>query len=208
MAAAQRTSAELLRFYGENIAARRADTAARRIRLALDEPKAAERMFRSARTVRETSDTKLLLERALEGAMSLVRADFGNVQLRDPRRGTLRIVAESGFDCEFLDYFADVSDDGSACGRAAYRRVQVVIVDVNTDPGFAAHREIAAGSRFRAVQSTPLVDRHDRVIGVISTHFRQPHVPSGRDLLMVEWFVDQIRGAIAGSDEQGAAPLS
>jgi hypothetical protein len=70
-----------------------------------------------------------------------------------PGPGSLRIVAASGFGTEFLGYFAVVDDDSSACGRTATERAQTVIADVNTDPAFAPHREIAAASGFRAVQS-------------------------------------------------------
>ena len=66
--------------------------------------------------------------------------------------------------------FDVVSDDSSACGRAARDLAQVVIADVREDPGFAAHREIAGNSGFQAVQSTPLVDQDSRLLGMLSTH--------------------------------------
>jgi hypothetical protein len=37
--------------------------------------------------------------------MSLTGADLGNLQIRDPTDGTLRIAAQSGFEREFLEYF-------------------------------------------------------------------------------------------------------
>jgi hypothetical protein len=123
----------------------------------------------------------LLFGKVLEGALSLSGADRGNVQLLDPAAGSLVIVAEHGFGAEFLDYFAVVDDDRSACGRAARRQAQTVIVDVTTDPGFAPHRAIAAASGFRAVQSTPLIDRAGHLIGVVSTHYRCPHYLRKRD---------------------------
>lgn len=75
--------------------------------------------------------------------MTLLHAERGNIQLADPDTGALRIAAQRGFGPEFVEYFATVTDDGSACGRAARRHAQVVITDVTTDPGFAPHREIA-----------------------------------------------------------------
>jgi CRP-like cAMP-binding protein len=45
-----------------------------------------------------------------------------------------------GFSAEFLQCFAVVSDDSSACG-AARDLAQVVIADVREDPRFAAHRD-------------------------------------------------------------------
>jgi len=123
-----------------------------------------------------------VLEEGLEEALSLLHADRGNVQIADPVTGSLVLVLQTGFSDEFLEYFAVVDDDGSACGRAASQHAQTVIADVNTDPGFARHREIAAASRFRAVHSTPLVDVRGQLVGVLSTHYPRPYLPPARDL--------------------------
>lgn len=123
-----------------------------------------------------------VLEEGLEDALSLLHADRGNVQIVDPVTGSLVLVLQTGFSDEFLEYFAVVDDDGSACGRTASQHAQTVIGDVSTDPGFAPHREIAAASRFRAVQSTPLVDLSGQLVGVLSTHYPRPYLPPARDL--------------------------
>src|SRR5262249_19431950 len=68
------------------------------------------------------------------------------------------------------------------CGRAMLEGVQIVVPDVECDPGFAVHRRIAASSGFRAVQSTPLVGCRGRTLGVISTHFGRPHRPTDDEL--------------------------
>jgi hypothetical protein len=83
-----------------------------------------------------------------------------------PATGSLRIACFRGFGAEFLDYFAVVADDSSACGRTGAQCTQTVIVDVSIDPRFAPHREIAAAADFRAVQSTPLVDRTGRLLAL------------------------------------------
>ncbi|MEV6237458.1 GAF domain-containing protein [Lentzea sp. NPDC051838] len=134
----------------------------------------------------------LVLTRVLDSALSLMGADFGNVQLLDPGTGALRIVTHSGFRSRFIDHFAEVRDDNSACGRAAAEHAQVVIADVATDPAFAPHRDIAAASGFRSVQSTPLVTPSGRLVGMISTHFRHVHRPPEHDLRMMD---DQARSA-------------
>jgi GAF domain-containing protein len=105
----------------------------------------------------------------------------------------LRIAAQRGFGPEFLEYFAAVTDDGSACGRAAQQHAQVVITDVTTDPGFAPHRDIALASGFCAVQSTPLVNRAGHLVGIVSTHYPRPTTPPHRDLQIISRF-----GALAG----------
>jgi hypothetical protein len=134
-----------------------------------------------------------LLDEVLEFALTLLHAERGNVQLADPATGALRIAAQRGFGAEFMAYFAAVADDRSACGRAAQQRAQVVITDVTTDPGFAPHRDIALASGFRAVQSTPLVNRAGHLVGMLSTHYPRPTTPPRRDLQIVSRF-----GALAG----------
>jgi len=131
---------------------------------------------------RPNSNLTPMLEQALETAMSLLRADRGNIQLADPATGALRIAAQAGFSAEFLEYFAVVDEDASACGRAATQLAQIVIPDVTIEPGFAPHRDIAAASGFRAVQSTPLIDSSGVVRGVLSTHYPQPYQPPRHDL--------------------------
>lgn len=123
-----------------------------------------------------------MLDGALEHAMALSGADFGNVQVSNPRKKTLRILAQRGFSAPFLDHFAVVADDATACGRAASGGRQSVIVDTDTDSDFAPHRRVAAESGFRAVQSTPLISTNGRLYGVMSTHFRAPHDPSAAEL--------------------------
>jgi len=127
-----------------------------------------------------------VINEGLEDALSVLRADRGNVQIVDPASGSLRIAAQAGFSDEFLEYFAIVDEDGSACGRAARHLAQTVIVDVNTDPGFTPHREIAAATGFRAVNSTPLLDLRGHLVGVLSTHYPSPYRPPNADLELMK----------------------
>ena len=197
VAAAQRSSALLFRASGRERAARRAELAASRIALALDQHDATERMLLAARTVRATSDRDLRRERALDEAIHLLGADRGNIQLVDSGSGALSIVTQTGFNENFLEHFGNGDIEGSACGRAAGGGAQVVIADVDTDAAFEPHRRIAADSRFRAVQSTPLLDAKGTVVAVFSTHFREPHRPTEAELLMFDWYVEQVGSAVA-----------
>jgi hypothetical protein len=180
--ALHRSSAERLRELGRADLARQAEQFAGWIRFDLDEPLLARRLYAVTKDLREIPELGLLLAKALERVLELAGADRGNIQVLDPATGSLRIAAQYGFGAEFLDHFAVVDDDRSACGRAAKRRAQTVIVDVNADASFAPHRDIAASSGFRAVLSTPLTERTGRLLGVISTHYPRPHSPSARDL--------------------------
>jgi C4-dicarboxylate-specific signal transduction histidine kinase len=129
-----------------------------------------------------------VLEEVLTATIEIQQADFGNVQLYNPESHALEIVSQRGFNAEFLDYF----DDSSAvCGRAMQSRSRIVIEDVQTDPQFASHRHIALTAGYRAVQSTPLFSRGGEILGMISTHFRQPHRPSERELRLTDLYARQ-----------------
>jgi hypothetical protein len=126
-------------------------------------------------------------------AVALMGAEFGNIQLLDPRNGSLVLVTQSGFHDGFLDHFAVVRDDSSVCGRAARQSAQVVVADVRAERSLEPHQEVFRAAGVRAVQSTPLVDPVGRIIGMISTHGSQPGRPADRDLRIMELY-----GRLAG----------
>ena len=176
---------------GQNGASRRAEHFAASVRFGLAEPDAMTRLHGLTKDLRTIPQLSSLLPRVLDGLMSLTGADHGNIQLLDPATGMMRLVTQAGFGPEFLDYFAVVGgEDGSVCGRAARQCAQTVITDVRADPDFAPHREIAAASGFRGVQSTPLIDYAGHLIGMVSTHYQRPHRPSDRDLRLIELYAD------------------
>jgi len=176
---------------GEEMLARRVDHFASSVQFGLHERAAMRRLHKLTKDLGTISRLDSLLPTVLAGALSLMKADLGNIQIVDPAAGTLRIVTQAGFGPEFLEYFAVVGDgDGSACGRAATQCAQTVVADVRSDPGFAPHRDIAAASGFRGVQSTPLVDYAGHLIGMVSTHFRRPYRPADRELRIMELYGD------------------
>jgi hypothetical protein len=192
-----RKSAARMRASGQVDLARRAERFAAWARFDLDEPHVARQLYAAAAGLRPIRRLEPLAGRALETVLSLARAERGNVQLADPASGELRIVAQHGFGEEFLDHFAVVDDDRSACGRAARQGAQLVISDVTADPGFAPHRKIAAASGFRAVQSTPLVDKAGFLVGVVSTHYPRPYAPPARDMMIVKRYADLVGQVLA-----------
>jgi hypothetical protein len=113
----------------------------------------------------------------LDDAIALHGAEYGNVQLL--AGDELVIVAQRGLPLDFLRTFRRVKrEDGCACGRALRRGTSVVIPDVEADAEFAVFRSDARLARFRAVQSTPLITRRGKPLGVVSTHFSNVHHPT------------------------------
>ncbi len=141
----------------------------------------------------EAADLTKVLEEMLDATIALQRAAFGNVQLCDPATGQLEIVAQRGFSDRFLEHFARVDgNDDSACGRALRQGQRIIIEDVEKDGGYAPHRELAAAEGYRAVQSTPIRGRTGLAIGMLSTHFREPHRPSERELQLTDLYLRMV----------------
>jgi hypothetical protein len=193
------TSASQLRAVGKGEQAARAEHFAAHLRLRLEQPDIARWLHTASRSLRDAPDTTVMIESALADGLGLMAADRGNVQVFDPATGTLRVVAEVGFEAEFLEYFAVVKDSSSACGRAAHSG-QTVITDVTLDPEFSPHRDIAAASGFRAVQSTPLTDLSGQLRGVLSTHYPIPYEPPRDRLLAMSIYgqliAEQLRSVV------------
>ena len=190
------SSARVLRQSGHPAAARHADRLAAAARQKVAESAAVARMYALARKLRGISTRQQLVDDALDGAIAFLAADRGNIQLADPQTNTLRIVAQRGFTARFLNHFDAVDDQRAACTRAASAHAQVVIADVNDDPDFEPHRAIAAESRFRAVQSTPLIDHTGRLHGVLSTHFEKPHRPHPHQLRLTQTYARLLADAL------------
>jgi GAF domain-containing protein len=112
--------------------------------------------------------------------------------------GALILVAGIGFDRPFLDHFAVVADDKTACAAASVAAAAIEVVDVATDACFdepARQAVLAAGSR--ACISVPVVDLQGTVLGVVSAHYRQP---GKYDATSVQSIADDVASCFALAD--------
>ena len=122
--------------------------------------------------------------------------------------GSLIVTVARWIGQDFLNHFSAVNESGAACGRALKRAERVIIEDVLTDPDFAPHRAIAASAGYRAVQSTPLFSRSGEPLGIVSTHFRQPHRPSERELRLTDLYARQAAELIERKRAEDALRVS
>ena len=147
-----------------------------------------------------------LLEDFLASANSIMGAEKGNIQLLDEKLGALKIVAHRGFTPEFLNFFHAVVDEAAACAAAMQARQRIVVEDVTTSPIFrnTPALQVLLNAGIRAVQSTPLLSREGKVLGMISTQFSQPHRPSENELRFLDMLCQQAADVFERSKaEQG-----
>lgn len=143
-------------------------------------------------------DLKSALKEVLEASITITKADFGNIQVLNEEGTGLEIAVHKGFKQDFLEHFKCVPlrDRSSACGRPAGMEGRILIADVEKDPQFTEHRSIARSAGFRAVQSTPLLSTNGTLLGMLSTHFRQPQLPDERQLRLLDLYVLQAASLI------------
>ena len=139
-----------------------------------------------------TRDLRAGLNEMLLAAIELLGGDMGNIQLLDPGKGALVIAAQKGFQQPFLDFFRTVStDDDSACGRTLRTGARTIIEDIDADAGYAPYRAVAHEAGYRAVQSTPLMARDGKPLGMLSTHFKAVHRPTEHEFQLLDLYARQ-----------------
>ena len=71
---------------------------------------------------------------------------------------------------------------------ALVTRQRVIALDVEKFPSLAGTADLASyrETGIRAVQSTPLLSRRGDLVGMISTHWKENHEPSERDLRLLD----------------------
>ena len=138
-------------------------------------------------------DLVSVLTEIVDASIAISGADFGNIQLLDAESGRLQIVATRGFPKWWVEYWNQNCDGGGACGTALQRCERVIVEDVESSPIYvgADTLEIQRKAGVRAIQSTPLVNRSGRLLGILSTHYRQPCRPDDRALKLVDLLARQ-----------------
>jgi PAS domain S-box-containing protein len=148
-----------------------------------------------------------LYEHVLDAAIDLMSADMGSMQVFHPERGELRLLAERGFDPQSAAHWEWVRpDSASPCGMALSAGRRVIVPDIETYEAFAHTPGLDALRRvgIRAGQSTPLVARSGRLLGMISTHWRRPHRPTERELQPLDVLARQAADLIERNEAEKA----
>jgi PAS domain S-box-containing protein len=139
-----------------------------------------------------TRDLSQALDEILGGAIELMGADKGAIRILDTTRGVLTVEAHRGFKPEFLAFIDEVpAAADSPCGRALRSGERMMIEDVEADTLFAAFRPIARAAGYRAVQSTPIMNRDGMPLGMLATYFHAAHKPDKPDLRLLDLYVRQ-----------------
>jgi PAS domain S-box-containing protein len=78
------------------------------------------------------------------------------------------------------------SPEGGSCGTAAYRKEQVIVSDIATDPLWKRFRNLASKHGLRACWSTPILSKTETVLGVLGIYHRQAQSPKPTDFALMD----------------------
>jgi PAS domain S-box-containing protein len=139
--------------------------------------------------------------------MNLMSSDTASLQLLDPERNRLRLLAWKGFHPQSATFWEWVyPDSASTCGLALPSGCRVVVTDIETCDFMAGTADLDEyrRSNIRAAQSTPLVSRSGQLLGMISTHWREPHQPAERALRRLDVLARQAADLIERTRAEAA----
>ena len=134
----------------------------------------------------------------LTAASDLMGSESASIQMLDAA-GNLQLLAHRGYDPRSATFWQTVdATSGSTCGVALTTGTRVVVPDVE-DSGLTSDSgdlQAYRWSGMRAVQTTPLLSRSGKPLGMLSTHWQRPHTPSPRDHKLFDVLARQAADAI------------
>lgn len=193
----------------ENIATLKRVEGPRETQLAMELADARRLQEISTRLIQE-GDVDALYHQILDAAISIMRSEMASMQMFDPERGALRMLAYRGFNQTFGTEFEWVTVDcGTSCAEALRSGKRVVVEDVEMcdfvkgSPSLEGHLQ----NGILASQSTPLISRSGTLLGMMSTHWRAPHRPEERELRLLDVLARQAADLIERTRNENALRL-
>lgn len=147
----------------------------------------------STRLVSE-ENVQTIYDEILAAAIALMRADAGTVQILDADSEQLVLLAHKNFEPKLTKRFERVGAGGkTACG-IALKTGERTFVDFDGDNATDADGALRIHSQagYLAAQSTPLIARSGKPIGMLNTHWRKAkHRPNERELSFLDLLARQ-----------------
>jgi PAS domain S-box-containing protein len=148
-----------------------------------------------------------IYERVLDAAIDLMSAHKGSMQVFHPERGELRLLVQRGFDPQVAGRWEWVRYDfATTCSMALLTGSRVIVPDFETCETMAGTADLDAfrQSDVRAAQSTPLMSRSGRLLGMVTTYWRNPHRLTDRELQPLDVLARQAADLIERNEAEAA----
>jgi signal transduction histidine kinase len=140
---------------------------------------------------------------------SISTDSMASVQLVDSNN-CLRVGAAPRFPKDFMSLVDGIKIGPmvGSCGTAAYRKEQVIVTDMETDPLWEDYRELARQHGLRAGWSTPVLSSDRRVLGVFGIYWSAPRTPTPAQYRLIDQITHLASVAIERQRSQEAIRAS
>jgi PAS domain S-box-containing protein len=154
----------------------------------------------------EEGDVNTLYNALIDSAIEIMHSDFASIQILVPETNDLLLLAWKGFHPASAEYWKLINkDSGSTCGKAFHDQTRIIVPNVEHWTGVGKEDlEEFRRSGIVAVQSTPLMSRSGKVLGMLSTHWKRVYEPSERELGLLDVLARQAADLIERKQSQDA----
>src|SRR6266853_2249387 len=150
----------------------------------IDDRKRAEALLAAENQILEMVATGRSLAMILDGLCRLVDKlcdkSLASILLMDPNGRCLRRGAGPSFPETFMAAVdgIEIGPCVGSCGTAAYRKEQVIVSDIATDPLWANYRELALANGLRSGWSTTILSSDGSLLGIFGIYWTKVRSPS------------------------------
>lgn len=150
-----------------------------------EELKETRQLQRISSRLIDADNIQTLYDQILDAAIAIMHSDMGSMQMLFPEKNELLLLAWKGFNPESARFWKWVRiASASTCGVALAKGERVIVSNVENCEFMAGTEDLDSYrlSGIQAVQSTPLISRSGKVVGMISSHWKDVHQPLEREL--------------------------
>ncbi|BDI18546.1 hypothetical protein ANSO36C_43480 [Nostoc cf. commune SO-36] len=165
-----------------------------------------QRLHKLSTSLASEDNIQVLYDEIVAAAVDLMQADAGTIQILEEEAKYIILLASLGLEQKTVEYFYRIdANSNTACGIALATRKRAMInydVPASEDPSGSLQKLVKAG--FLCGQSTPLITRSGRAIGMVSTHWGKHHRPTERELRFLDLLARQATDLIEQRQAQVA----
>lgn len=137
----------------------------------------------------EADNIQLLYEQILDAAIAIMDANMASMQMFEEEKNGLLLLASKGFHPKSAEFWKWVDTaSSSSCSKAITQGQRIIVPDVDESNFMQGTEDLKYSqlSGIKAVQSTPLITRQGKPVGMISTHWKKPYQPTERQLNLLD----------------------
>src|SRR6058998_2810622 len=170
----------------------------------ISERKKAEALLTAEKRILEMIATGVALKEILNALCLFIEEQrsgtLASVLLLNPDGAHLDSIAGPSLPKEWTQQMESlpIGPCAGSCGTAAYRRSQVIVSDIATNPlwDVPEHRSSALKHGLRASWSNPVLSSEGKVLGTFCMYYRERRTPTSQDLELIELATHLVRVAI------------